>query len=239
MKTLFVGILLALSLSTTKVLAQDSMQFHGNARFQGMLQKGNLEQLSVSAGFLGDWQKKNRFITSLDYMFVDVQGFRVIDDIWNHGQYFHGPNKRIYATGTYYIGKALSFGIDRAVTAGVGGGIYLIKPGAKASINVNAMVGWSHLEFTQSGAESNPASLFIVRSNFMLGQRSMLNVEHHSYHGFEQNDPNGMRAVANLRTAIANNWFVMFGTNYLWSDRIDDGKKHSNFTQVVGLQKDF
>ena len=233
-RLIFLLFLMAFGSTST---AQDSLSFSTELGLLGRRQTGNLDQLVLSPSArlkIG----KSSFDTEITatYQFLEVNGFRSINDLWINNVVRIKPTKRVYSFSIVYYGFADSYRIDRSLIGGAGLGINVVQSTLDKYLQVHLYGGYASVDFQQAPSQSSPSFGSFVKAAFPLNSDKLsLLWEFHSYHALNDQDFEGVNNILQIRYALFKGFHLNASHTTIFNNTVNEGIAKTNTLMMFGL----
>jgi len=210
-----------------------------NVGLRGMWQTGKTNQIDIAPNLkLRILKNKHYFEQNIEYQFLKVNDFAVVNDFWSSSLFQVKQNRKFYPFVTLAGGTAKSFLLNHFVLTGAGIGSNIYRKSISEYLQVHTFIGY--LDYSIDNFSHEALSVgSIIRSNISLSEKVQLNWNFTSYHSTKQSSSWGLQHNAKLNSLISKNLRINLNHRLFYNHQTVNELEKLNTILLFGLNYQF
>ncbi|ANQ52360.1 DUF481 domain-containing protein [Flammeovirga sp. MY04] len=188
MKALLFSTLLLIS---SYVFSQeiDTLKWDNRISLIGRHQSGNLNQYSIMPTWRSTLHNsKINAVLDVNYQYIKVEEFEVVDDFWVSGMLQYGHQQKVYPIVYGLNGFAQSYHIDKSSFLGGGMGWNILKQKPNSYLQLHVMAGYLNFQFTETPLHEAFSWSGFIRTKFPISKMFQLEWEVLTYQSMKDTE---------------------------------------------------
>jgi len=210
-----------------------------NVGLRGMWQTGRTSQIDIAPNLKLQLLKSNHYFEqSIEYQFLKVNNFAVVNDFWSSSLFQFKQNKKFYPFATLAGGTAKSFLLNHFIFTGAGIGSNIYRKSISEYLQIHAFIGY--LDYSIDDFLHQALSVgSIIRANVGLSKNIQLNWSFTSYHSTNLISSWGLQNNAKLNFLVSENLRINLNHRLFYNNQTVNQLEKLNTILLFGVNYQF
>ncbi|WP_281612847.1 DUF481 domain-containing protein [Flammeovirga sp. SubArs3] len=205
MKTLLLSFIILFSM-TAFSQELDTLKWNNRVSLIGRHQSGNLNQYSIMPTLRSTLHNSKIYVElDVNYQYIKVEEFEVVNDFWVSGLMQYGHQQKIYPVVYGLNGFAQSYHIDKSSFLGGGMGWNVLKQKPNTYLQLHVMAGYLNFQFTETPLHEAFSWSASARARFPISKLFQVEWEVLTYQSTKDTDYRGLGNLLVLNFMV-NKW---------------------------------
>jgi len=205
----------------------------------GMWQTGRTNQINIAPNFKLQILKNNHYFEqNVEYQYLSVENFAVINDLWASSLFQFKQNRKFYPFATLVGGTAKSFLLNYFINTGAGIGSNIYQKSSSEYLQVHAFVGYLDYKIDDFSHQALSVGS-IVRANISLGKKVQLIWDFTSYHSTNSINSWGLQNHTKLNFLISKSLRINLNHRLFYNHQTVNQLEKLNTMLLFGINYQF